>query len=40
MTQNHILDLDPGFGGFKVAELNGQGVRTVHLPSVTPAQVS
>jgi hypothetical protein len=33
MTQNHILGLDPGFGGFKVAELNGQEARTViYLP--------
>ncbi len=30
----HFLGLDPGFGGFKVVEVSGEGYRSVHLPSV------
>jgi len=34
MTQYHILGLDPGFGGFKLAEVTPEGVRTAYLPAV------
>ena len=34
MTQHHILGLDPGFGGFKLAELTDSGLQTAYLPAV------
>ncbi len=34
MTKSHILGLDPGFGGFKLAEVTPEGVKTAYLPAV------
>ncbi len=35
MTRHqHILGLDPGFGGFKLAEVTPEGLRTAYLPAV------
>lgn len=31
---HHILGLDPGFGGFKLAEVTPSGIKTTHIPSV------
>ena len=34
MTRPHILGLDPGFGGFKLAEVTDSGLQTAYLPAV------
>jgi hypothetical protein len=34
MTKPHILGLDPGFGGFKLAEVTPEGLKTAYLPAV------
>ena len=35
MTRHsHILGLDPGFGGFKLAEITPEGITTAYLPAV------
>ena len=34
MTHHHILGLDPGFGGFKLAEVTDSGLQTAYLPAV------
>ena len=34
MTRHHILGLDPGFGGFKLAEVTDSGLQTAYLPAV------
>jgi len=34
MTHLHIFGLDPGFGGFKLAEVTDSGLQTAYLPAV------